>query len=244
MLRISRTRVSYLALGLLVMFVVYSSGHGHEGNEENPAYKYSRQANEQAAHAHAHAHSHGGGGDAHHGHAHGHGHGHSHGGAGHHHGHNHHGHSHDHDDDDHGHGHHHSHEQPKKRAAEPVTPKPASAAKSGRDRFSIALHALGSTALISVAPFLILFFIPLNDNKDENQALLKVMLAFASGSLLGDAFLHLIPHALEPHDHSSHSHSHSHSHSGGGHGHGHDHSQQTNVGLWVMGGKTFIFFSI
>lgn len=234
MLRISRTRVSYLALGLLVMFVVYSSGHGHEGQEENPSYKYSREANEKAAHAHAHAHSHGGGADAHHGHAHahGHGHGHSHGGAGHHHGH-HHGHSHDHDDDDH-HGHHHSHEQPKKRAAEPVTPKPA--AKSGRDRFSIALHALGSTALISVAPFLILFFIPLNDNKDENQALLKVMLAFASGSLLGDAFLHLIPHALEPHDHSSHSHSHSHSHSGGGHGH--DHSQQTNVGLWVMGGKT------
>ena len=62
---------------------------------------------------------------------------------------------------------------------------------------------------------------------------LQVLLSFASGGLLGDAFLHLIPHALSPHTLGDHSHSHSHGHSHGeGEGHGHD----LGVGLWVLGG--------
>lgn len=67
------------------------------------------------------------------------------------------------------------------------------------------------------------------------QPRLKILLAFASGGLLGDAFLHLIPHAIVPHDHSSHSHSHSH----GGHheeGEGHSHSHDMWIGMWVLGG--------
>ncbi|CAG14589.1 unnamed protein product, partial [Tetraodon nigroviridis] len=56
--------------------------------------------------------------------------------------------------------------------------------------------AIGSTLLISAAPFLILFLIPVQSNSDQHQNLLKVLLSFASGGLLGDAFLHLIPHAL------------------------------------------------
>ena len=60
------------------------------------------------------------------------------------------------------------------------------------------LRALGSTTLISVAPFLILFFIPI-DNSRQKRNLLHVLLAFASGGLLGDAFLHLIPHANHQH---------------------------------------------
>ncbi|XP_035220383.1 protein catecholamines up-like [Stegodyphus dumicola] len=75
--------------------------------------------------------------------------------------------------------------------------------------------SLGSTLLISAAPFVILFFIPI-DNRAEHKPLLKVLLSFASGGLLGDAFLHLIPHALlalSSSDGSAHSHSHSHSHS-------------------------------
>lgn len=58
------------------------------------------------------------------------------------------------------------------------------------------LQAIGSTLLISAAPFLILFLIPVQSNSDQHQNLLKVLLSFASGGLLGDAFLHLIPHAL------------------------------------------------
>nr|CAD7415832.1 unnamed protein product [Timema poppensis] len=89
------------------------------------------------------------------------------------------------------------------------------------------VQALGSTLLISAAPYLILYLVPL-DNSKEREPLLKVLLSFASGSLLGDAFLHLIPHALVPHDHTSeHSHSHEHAHSAG---HGHDMS----VGFWVL----------
>lgn len=67
------------------------------------------------------------------------------------------------------------------------------------------------------------------------QPRLKILLAFASGGLLGDAFLHLIPHAIVPHDHSSHSHSHSH----GGHheeGEEHSHSHDMWIGMWVLGG--------
>jgi len=76
------------------------------------------------------------------------------------------------------------------------------------------LEAIGSTVLISAAPFFILFLIPL-DNSKEKQNLLKILLSFASGGLLGDAFLHLIPHAILAKggdDNHGHSHSHSHSH--------------------------------
>ncbi|XP_046999084.1 protein catecholamines up [Schistocerca americana] len=111
-----------------------------------------------------------------------------------------------------------------------------------QDMYTLWVQALCSTLLISAAPFLILLFVPL-DNSKEREPMLKILLSFASGSLLGDAFLHLIPHALSPHthgesdgdDHESHSHSHDHSHShshteGGGEPHVHD----TSVGLWVL----------
>ena len=110
-------------------------------------------------------------------------------------------------------------------------------------------EAIASTLLISAAPFFILFLIPL-DNSKEKEAFLKVLLSFASGGLLGDAFLHLIPHAILAkggEDGHGHSHSHSHSHSHGGHHdeekrelspeeieefHGHD----LSVGIWVLVG--------
>ncbi|KAJ8973718.1 hypothetical protein NQ317_009312 [Molorchus minor] len=88
---------------------------------------------------------------------------------------------------------------------------------------------MGSTLLISAAPFFILFFVPL-DNTENEQPLLKILLAFASGGLLGDAFLHLIPHAAMAVEESPSSHSHS--HGGESHEHGHDMS----VGLWVLAG--------
>lgn len=100
----------------------------------------------------------------------------------------------------------------------------------------IALRAVGSTLLISAAPFVILFFVPL-DNTKERESLLKILLSFASGGLLGDAFLHLIPHALIPHSHesSSDTHSHSHSHDDGDTVH---HKHDMSVGLCVLLGIT------
>lgn len=96
-------------------------------------------------------------------------------------------------------------------------------------------QAIFATMLISAAPFFILFFVPLESNADEYQPLLKVLLSFASGGLLGDAFLHLIPHALHPHSHGDEDHHHDHHHDEHDH-HGHDHSATTSVGLWVLAG--------
>jgi zinc transporter 7 len=104
---------------------------------------------------------------------------------------------------------------------------------------SVWFNAIMATLLISAAPFFILFFIPL-DNSQEKQWLLKILLAFASGGLLGDAFLHLIPHAIMAQggggDDAGHGHSHEqhHGHSHGGDG-AHD-PHDMSVGLGVLGG--------
>lgn len=155
-----------------------------------------------------------------HGHAHDHGHAHSHG-----HGHDH-GHAHSHDAPKKEAGHGHSHGGKRKREVDK------------RSTVELWTQALGATLLISAAPFLILFLIPVQSNSDQHQNLLKVLLSFASGGLLGDAFLHLIPHALVPHSHTE---DHGHSHtvkeaSDHGHSHGDDHDHTMSVGLWVLGG--------
>ena len=189
----------------------HGHAHDHAHNHEPPAHKYSKQANQDAQKAHGHSH-----GD--HGHAHDHGHSHEA-----------HGHAHDH----HGHSHDNVVEQPDAKAdpAWQEKPKPTSGG------IEMWLKALTATAIISIAPVFILLVVPL-ENADEHQDLLKVLLSFASGGLLGDAFLHLIPHAISPHSHGEdggheHAHSHDHGHSHGGEGgHGHDMS----VGLWVLGG--------
>lgn len=70
------------------------------------------------------------------------------------------------------------------------------------------------------------------------QPRLKILLAFASGGLLGDAFLHLIPHAISPHSHTDGG-GHSHNHGHDEHAHGedaHEHGHDMRVGLWVLSG--------
>lgn len=52
------------------------------------------------------------------------------------------------------------------------------------DLVDLWVRALGSTLLISAAPFFLLYFINL-DNTDAMKPKLKVLLAFASGGLLG-----------------------------------------------------------
>ncbi|XP_014370135.2 zinc transporter zipt-7.2 [Papilio machaon] len=96
--------------------------------------------------------------------------------------------------------------------------------------YDLYVRALGSTIFISIVPFFILFFIPI-DGSVEKQPLLKILLSFASGGLLGDAFLHLIPHALTSHD-DGHGHGHSHGH----HEEGQHEPHDMTVGLGVLGG--------
>lgn len=75
-------------------------------------------------------------------------------------------------------------------------------------------------------------------------------MSFASGGLLGDAFLHLIPHSLSTHDHHHHEgdqhHHHDHDQHCSAHSHSHedahDHSNETRVGLWILGGILMFLF--
>ncbi|XP_032094583.1 zinc transporter SLC39A7 [Thamnophis elegans] len=193
-------------------------------------------------------------GDARHGHSHGghgcHGHTHEHiwhgpgpGGPaheGHSHAHSHQGHAHSHQGHAHSHGER-LHESPAGSPKGSFGQRGAPARREKLEPFRLWSYALGATLLISAAPYFILFLIPVESNSPQHQALLKLLLSFASGGLLGDAFLHLIPHALESHaPHGEESGSHGHSHAKpSGHGHSHQgpkHQHTMAVGLWVLSG--------
>lgn len=99
-----------------------------------------------------------------------------------------------------------------------------------QDSLTMWLSAIGATLLISAAPFFILFFIPLQRNDAQSRPFLNVLLSFASGGLLGDAFLHLIPHAIyamKPVETTYMSDSEAHPH---------DHAHEMKIGLWVLAG--------
>lgn len=138
---------------------------------------------------------------------------------------------HSHDHEEHHHHHHHDHEHKGETLKTPPVDTPRNP--------NLWMEAILSTLLISAAPFAILFWIPL-DNSKEKEGLLKILLSFASGGLLGDAFLHLIPHAIlaqggddDGHGHS-HSHSHSHSHGKAEGAQGDYHAHDLSVGMWVL----------
>ena len=159
-------------------------------------------------------------------------------------------HHHEHDLDHHHHHHDHVEEPPHFKYSREANEKyskrqetdHAPEVKPIRQLKEVWFGAIGSTLLISVVPYLVLIFIPIN-NPHEHQSSLKVLLSFASGGLLGDAFLHLIPHALIAQQELEHAH-HGHSHHGHSHGHGHEnhshghesHSHDMSVGLCVLSG--------
>uniref|UniRef100_A0A8B9Q823 Zinc transporter SLC39A7 n=1 Tax=Apteryx owenii TaxID=8824 RepID=A0A8B9Q823_APTOW len=238
-------------------------GHSHEDMHHGHSHGHSH---EDMYHGHSHEDMYHGHGHGHHGHSHedmyhGH-HGHSHKDVHHEHSHGPHGHVHEdfhghsHEDMYHGHSHaHHGHEEPRlghSHSHERFHEDPASQAQSSgsrgnqqpparerQDMVKLWMHVIGATVLISAAPYLILFLIPVESNTSQHQALLKLLLSFASGGLLGDAFLHLIPHALVPHaHHADGSHSHGHAEPQG-HGHSHqgqEHARMLAVGMWVLAG--------
>ncbi|XP_034560599.1 zinc transporter Slc39a7 [Notolabrus celidotus] len=230
-------RLLVLTSALLLLASHPSTGHSHSHGDHGHAHSHGHH--DHGHHHHGHAHSHGGDDERmfhgaskwsaeanlpleeeeeHHGHAHSHDHGHAH--------------SHD-------HGHAHQDDFIRVKREESVHEHSHGEEKVKRDTLQLWMQAIGATLLISAAPFLILFLIPVQSNSDQHQNLLKVLLSFASGGLLGDAFLHLIPHALEPHSHHEEEHGHSHeseeSHDHG-HSHGAAHGHMMSVGLWVLGG--------
>ncbi|TKR80738.1 hypothetical protein L596_014759 [Steinernema carpocapsae] len=224
------------AATLLISAVVVVQAHGGHHHSHEPAHhKYSKAVNEATqeelkreddhAHSHGHSHeshehSHEGGGCPHsHGsydHAHSHSHSHSH-------------------EKHHGHSHSESETAKNKRSIKLHQYNPKGMLNFMNDASNqLWVYAIGSTLLISAAPCLLLSIIPVQSNED-NGPLLKVLLSFGAGGLLGDAFLHLIPHATPA---GSHSHSHSHSAEAG---HSHE-PHDMSVGLFVLAGIIAFLF--
>jgi zinc transporter 7 len=81
------------------------------------------------------------------------------------------------------------------------------------------MNAYVATAIISTVPNLVLFLIP--DRLLQSANGMNYMLCFAAGALLGDVFLHTLPHLLTEDSH------------GAG---GHDHDKGIFVGLAVLTG--------
>ncbi|XP_058713438.1 zinc transporter SLC39A7 isoform X3 [Poecile atricapillus] len=96
--------------------------------------------------------------------------------------------------------------------------------KTRPDTAQVWLQTLGAALGVSLAPHLVLLLVPADSGSPRRRGLLRLLLSFAAGGLLGDAFLHLIPHALAPHEHhEGHGHSH-HGHAPHEHHEGHGHS--------------------
>ena len=60
------------------------------------------------------------------------------------------------------------------------------------------LNSFLATGIISFVPNVLLFFIPVTllRNRSRFFDLQNIMFSFAAGGLLGDVFLHILPHIL------------------------------------------------
>merc|ERR1712021_314377 len=190
--------------------LLIAAATAHEHAHADGKSKWTREANE--AHDAAQADDHG--------HAHDHGHGHGH------------------DCGAHGHSHNGMDMQPPTKTTERWAGKSQyHAEETLEDKIDVWFKALFATTLISAAPYFILFFVPVEKTTEETKPLLNILLAFASGGLLGDAFLHLIPHASHSHlPEADHGHSHDHGHAHEAESHGHSHSAEMAIGLNVLAG--------
>ncbi|XP_010551233.1 PREDICTED: IAA-alanine resistance protein 1 [Tarenaya hassleriana] len=111
--------------------------------------------------------------------------------------------------------------------------------------FALWFNALGCSLLVSLASLICLIILPFMFVQGKpSKWLVDALALFGAGAMLGDAFLHQLPHAFggghshshDHHtDHAHHDHSHLDSHSS--HSHSHSHSlEDLSVGLSVLGG--------
>ncbi|KAL6859104.1 hypothetical protein ACP4OV_018106 [Aristida adscensionis] len=188
---------------------------------------------------HAHGHSCGGGGGADHGHHH-------------HHHHHHHGDDHgeiqrllpeemaeaadlelesfgyDEHDDGHHHHHHGDHSHHEHGDIEP-----------GTSPMGVWLSAMGCSLLVSMASLVCLVLLPVIFFQGKpSKAMVDSLAVFGAGAMLGDSFLHQLPHAFGG------GHSHSHDHDGHNHAHEHAHAhtlEDLSVGLSILFGIVLFF---
>ncbi|XP_015957922.1 IAA-alanine resistance protein 1 [Arachis duranensis] len=100
------------------------------------------------------------------------------------------------------------------------------------------LNALGCSFLVSMASLVCLIILPLIFLQGKpSKAVVDSLALFGAGAMLGDAFLHQLPHAFggeHSHSHGDHDHDDSSSH---GHGHGHAHSiADLSTGMSILAG--------
>ncbi|CAA7058234.1 unnamed protein product [Microthlaspi erraticum] len=108
--------------------------------------------------------------------------------------------------------------------------------------FALWLNALGCSLLVSLASLICLILLPVMFVKGKpSKWFVDALALFGAGAMLGDAFLHQLPHAFG----GGHSHSPDHTESHGHHDHEHSHSelpshshslQDLSVGLSVLAG--------
>jgi zinc transporter 7 len=84
-------------------------------------------------------------------------------------------------------------------------------------KYSPQILAILATITVSILPNLLLIFIPSNiliSNKKSTSYFnyQHILLCFASGGLLGDVLLHIIPHLLSKHNHEHNHENHHHNH--------------------------------
>ncbi|XP_020277384.1 IAA-alanine resistance protein 1 isoform X2 [Asparagus officinalis] len=107
------------------------------------------------------------------------------------------------------------------------------------------VKALGCSLLVSLASLICLVMLPVICLKGKpSKAVVDSLAVFGAGAMLGDAFLHQLPHAFGGHSHSHdhhisttddhHGHGHEHGH-GGGQSHSHS-LQDLSVGLSILSG--------
>ncbi|KAH9559995.1 hypothetical protein CY35_06G084100 [Sphagnum magellanicum] len=127
--------------------------------------------------------------------------------------------------------------------------------------FALWMQSLGSSLLVSMASLICLILLPcIVSNGKPSPTVVDALAAFGAGAMLGDAFLHQLPHAFgDPGSHHNHNHVHDHLHShmhinGEGHSRGHSHPhghsqneghghsmQDLSVGLAILGGILLFF---
>ncbi|KAJ8648419.1 hypothetical protein MRB53_001442 [Persea americana] len=105
------------------------------------------------------------------------------------------------------------------------------------------IHAMGCSLLVSMCSLICLTLLPVILLQGKpSKTLVDSLAAFGAGAMLGDAFLHQLPHAfggghLHPHDHHSdlvHDHDQVHHH---GHSQSHSHTlKDLSVGLSILSG--------
>jgi solute carrier family 39 (zinc transporter), member 7 len=102
---------------------------------------------------------------------------------------------------------------------------------------TVAGRAVAGTLFVTVAGnaviALFLYF-------DVGPGALRVLVAFAVGGMLGDVFLHLLPHATEGGGHDHHHHHHHHESHEGHEGHAHTLADLT-LGFSILAGIIFFF---